>query len=127
MGFCKYCQREHNIGFISTRLAGSDGVSLKTEKWARFFEKEGLSCFYFAGEVDPDPNCSQNLPKAHFKHPQVLEIHKSSFGVSTRQRALTQQIQAIKHKDDIYRFTACPSPSISPWASLLPKSYRKQV
>ena len=68
MSYCEYCARGHNIGFISTRLAGIDGVSLETEKWA------------------------------YFKHPQILPIHKASFGVSTRQRALTRQIKAIKHK-----------------------------
>ena len=41
-----------NVGFVSTRLAGTDGVSLEAAKWASIFEKEGLSCFYFAGECD---------------------------------------------------------------------------
>ena len=45
----------HNIGFISTRFAGTDGVSLETKKWARVLEKERFHCFYFAGELDLDP------------------------------------------------------------------------
>ena len=41
-----------NAGFISTRIAGTDGVSLEIEKWADIFQKEGFNCFYFAGELD---------------------------------------------------------------------------
>ena len=58
MAYCEYCAREHNAGFVSTRFAGTDGVSLETEKWADIFEKEGLNCFYFAGELDRDPERS---------------------------------------------------------------------
>ena len=30
-----------NVGFISTRIAGTDGVSLELEKWADVFRKFG--------------------------------------------------------------------------------------
>ena len=40
-----------NVGFISTRIAGTDGVSLETAKWADVLTKEGFSCFYFAGKL----------------------------------------------------------------------------
>ena len=40
--------KSRNIGFISTRLAGTDGVSLETAKWAEVLEKEGFTCFYMA-------------------------------------------------------------------------------
>ena len=32
-----------NIGFISTRIAGTDGVSLELEKWADVFRREGFN------------------------------------------------------------------------------------
>ena len=35
MTYCDYCSRDHNVGFVSTRIAGTDGVSLEAEKWAR--------------------------------------------------------------------------------------------
>jgi len=41
-----------NIGFISTRIAGTDGVSLEIEKWATVLERNGFNCYYFAGELD---------------------------------------------------------------------------
>ena len=44
-----------NIGFISTRLYGVDGVSLETDKWAEVLESAGHHCFYFAGKLDHPP------------------------------------------------------------------------
>ena len=41
MGDLKECYQTKNIGFISTCLAGTDGVSLETNKWADVFESEG--------------------------------------------------------------------------------------
>lgn len=43
MGVCPYCGKVHNVGFMATRLAGTDGVSLETEKWTRVFEDAGWS------------------------------------------------------------------------------------
>ncbi len=34
-----------NIGFVSTRFAGIDGVTLESSKWADVFEKNGYNCF----------------------------------------------------------------------------------
>jgi len=106
MAFCKYCGREHNVGFVSTRFAGTDGVSLETEKWAQVFEKEGLDCFYFAGEVDRDPGRSHVVAEAHFKHAAINEIHQHSFGHQKRPRGITQKIWEAKHrlKDHLYEF-----------------------
>ena len=58
MRTCPFCGSTHNVGFISTRFAGTDGVSLETAKWADVFQKEGFSCFYFAGELDRPPDHS---------------------------------------------------------------------
>ncbi|MBW1994507.1 MAG: glycosyltransferase family 1 protein, partial [Deltaproteobacteria bacterium] len=44
-----------HVGFISTRIAGTDGVSLEIGKWAHVMESFGLKCFYFAGELDRSP------------------------------------------------------------------------
>ncbi len=37
--------RSLRIGFISTRLEGTDGVSLETEKWAIILERAGHNVF----------------------------------------------------------------------------------
>ena len=99
----------HNIGFISTRFAGTDGVSLETEKWTRVFEKERFHCFYFAGELDREPSVSYRVPKAHFMEPEIRNIFNIAFGPEAngvRDRRLTTQIQEIKEhlKDQLYAF-----------------------
>ena len=106
MAFCEYCNREHNVGFVSTRIAGTDGVSLETEKWAQLFEKEELKCFYFGGELDRPLDNSYHLAEAHFIHPEIKKISRSVFGVTRRDRTITQKIHKIKEKikDHLYDF-----------------------
>ncbi len=95
-----------NVGFISTRLAGTDGVSLETEKWAKVFEKEGFTCFYFAGELDTPPDRSYLLDEAHFSHPDIKDIYENCFGVLVRGRYITKKIYDVKEiiKNHLYKF-----------------------
>ncbi len=65
-----------NAGFISTRLAGMDGVSMETKKWGDIFEKEGFNCFFMASELDFPAERSFVVEKAHFTHPEIKEIYK---------------------------------------------------
>lgn len=106
MTYCKTCGKRHHVGFVSTRFAGTDGVSLETEKWADVFRREGYNCFYFAGELDRPSQSSCLVKEAHFKHPEIRDIYKSVFGVQTRKRSVTQQIHASKErlKDHLYKF-----------------------
>ena len=100
--------RRYNIGFISTRLAGMDGVSLETRKWAAVFEQKGVPCFYMAGELDHPTDRSFLVAEAHFNHPEIQQIQKACFGVRTRKPEVTQQIHAMKDylKKQIYAFIA---------------------
>ena len=93
-------------GIVSTRLAGTDGVSLEAAKWAKVFEEEGFTCFYFAGELDRPLERSYLAPEAHFTHPKVQEIQEESFGVTKRDRSLTQKVHELSHilKDHLYAF-----------------------
>ena len=93
-------------GIVSTRLAGTDGVSLEAAKWAKVFEEEGFTCFYFAGELDRPLERSYLAPEAHFTHPKVHEIQEESFGVTKRDRSLTQKVHELSHilKDHLYAF-----------------------
>jgi hypothetical protein len=77
-------EKVKNVGFIATRIAGTDGVSLELEKWANIFEKFGLNCFYFAGELDRPPERSYLVEEAHFTHPEVKALHNKIFGVTRR-------------------------------------------
>ena len=99
-------RRTNHVGFITTRLAGTDGVSLETAKWADVFEKEGFTCFYMAGELDRPPDRSFLVEEAHFRHPAIEDINKECFGVRTRKPSVTRKIQQIKDrlKEQIYAF-----------------------
>ncbi len=106
MGYCTNCQRNHNVGFISTRFSGTDGVSLEAAKWAEVFEKAGFSIYYFAGELDRPPEISFLVEEAHFQHPDIKEVFRNCFGARVRNRSVTQKIYDLKRKlkDDLYRF-----------------------
>jgi glycosyltransferase involved in cell wall biosynthesis len=100
------CVKPRNFGFISTRLAGTDGVSLEALKWAAILESEGYTCFYFAGELDCPAQRSYLVSEAHFKHPEIRDIYQNCFGVQIRKRHITRKIHQIKSrlKDHLYRF-----------------------
>jgi mannosylglucosylglycerate synthase len=68
-----------HIGFVSTRLAGTDGVSLETAKWVTVLERLGHTCYYFAGQVDWPAERSRVVPEAFFGHNAVDEINHVSF------------------------------------------------
>ena len=94
------------VGFISTRIAGTDGVSLEIEKWADVFETEGFTCYYFAGELDRPEHLSHLVPEAHFTHPDIKDVYQRSFGATLRNREVSKKIYhlAIKLKDELYEF-----------------------
>ena len=106
MAYCSFCGRNHNVGFVSTRFAGTDGVSLETAKWADVFERVGFSCFYLAGELDRPPESSFLVEEAHFQHPDIKDVFRNCFGARVRGRFVTQKIYELKRKlkDDLYRF-----------------------
>ncbi len=106
MNTCLFCGLTHRVGFISTRFAGTDGVSLETAKWADVFQKEGFSCFYFGGELDRPPECSYLVEAAHFTHPDIKDIYNNCFGIHKRDRRITQKIHTVKEglKDELYAF-----------------------
>ena len=59
-----------NIGFISTRFAGTDGVTLESGKWAEVLEASGHKCFWLAGELNKDSEKGILVEEAHFRHTQ---------------------------------------------------------
>ncbi len=95
-----------NIGFISTRIAGTDGVSLEIHKWAEVLTGFGFNCFYFAGELDRPQDVSFLVEEAHFDHPDIQSIHGDVFGKRQRTRETSDRIQKIKEhlKTCLYQF-----------------------
>ena len=85
-----------HVGFISTRLVGTDGVSLEAEKWCNTLSNLGLECFYFAGECDTPPERSVVIPEAHFTHPTILELTTALFAGPRRNHATTLEVARLK-------------------------------
>jgi hypothetical protein len=119
------------IGFISTRFAGNDGVSLESAKWASVFERIGHECFYFCGEGDRAEEKSYLVPEAFYRHPtidainkvvyagnwgdmhevsvthpEIIELHQDYFSTYIRPAQITKQIQDLKDylKEHLYKF-----------------------
>ena len=68
------------IGFISTRLAGTDGVSLETHKWAEVATRLGHQVFYCAGKLDEEAPSPTLIPELHFEDPEAEAISQMVFG-----------------------------------------------
>jgi len=68
-----------NIGFVSTRLAGTDGVSLETAKLASILARMGHQVFYCAGELEAEGPPGLQVPEMHFAHPRARRIHDEAF------------------------------------------------
>lgn len=97
-----------HIGFVSTRFAGTDGVSLETTKWATVLERMGHTCFYFAGQCEHPPERSYVVPEAFFSHPDIDSINTIAFSSYIRPPEISQRIHDLKiHlKDHLYAFTS---------------------
>jgi len=95
-----------NIGFISTRFQGTDGVSLETEKWAEVLGRMGYECYYFSGLSDRDPGRTMTVPEAHFEDPIIKKIEENCFKVYRRTSETTGVIHSIRRhlKSSIYKF-----------------------
>ncbi len=88
-------KRVRHVAFISTRIAGTDGVSLETKKWADVLRRMGMECSFIAGECDEPANRTRVIEEAHFNHPEIRAINKEAFGQQIRTAALTQRIVAM--------------------------------
>ena len=86
-----------HIGFISTRIAGTDGVSLEIAKWAAVLGQMGHKCFYFAGELDRASDRCFRCGLAHFNHPRIIEITRRSFGAAAGSEPIHEMIRDCAH------------------------------
>jgi glycosyltransferase involved in cell wall biosynthesis len=95
-----------NIGFISTRLAGNDGVSLETGKWASVLEAEGHNCYCYAGRHDYPESRSMCVPEAFFNHPENAWINERIWGKTARTPLISHRIRELRTylKKTLYDF-----------------------
>ncbi|MGD8251556.1 MAG: glycosyltransferase family 4 protein [Desulfobacterales bacterium] len=86
------------IGFVSTRFAGTDGVTLEAAKWAEVLGESGHRCFWFAGELDRNPADSLLVPEAHFQSETNQRISEAVFGKPGRRPAVTDAIHDLRSR-----------------------------
>ncbi len=90
--------RRRRIGFIATRISGTDGVSLETRKWSDVLQRMGFECFYIAGQSDRPAERSVIIEEAHFLHPTIQEINSQAFGTERRSERLTTLILDLAYR-----------------------------
>ncbi len=86
------------IGFISTRLNGTDGVSLEVEKWAAVLRRMGHELFYCAGELGGYAAGGTLIPQLHFEHQSIFILSQRAFGADGKEQdgeKLADQIYAL--------------------------------
>ncbi|RLC67476.1 MAG: glycosyltransferase family 1 protein, partial [Chloroflexi bacterium] len=95
-----------NVGFVSTRLSGTDGVSLEAAKWVEILTGLGHECFYFAGESEWPEERSYVAPEAHFEHPDIRAINVDLFDNYTRSPETSRRVRGVTEhlKSHLYKF-----------------------
>ncbi len=96
-----------HIGFVGTRFAGTDGVSLESAKWAQVLWDHRHVSYWYGGKLDRSPDISMSVPQAYFGHPDNVWINERVFGARTRSPEVTRRIYAIADylKGTLYEFT----------------------
>ncbi len=97
-----------NIGFVSTRFAGTDGVSLESAKWAQLLWDHQHISYWFAGVLDRHSSISMEVPEAFFDHEENKWINERIFGKQIRSPYVTGRIHALRDylKVKLYEFLA---------------------
>jgi glycosyltransferase involved in cell wall biosynthesis len=95
-----------NFGFVSTRFAGTDGVSLESAKWAEVLWEDRHISYWYAGLNDRHPGISMCVPEAHFGHPEVAWINARVWGQTRRGRLVSKRLRVLADylKSTLYRF-----------------------
>lgn len=95
-----------NIGFISTRFAGTDGVSLESAKWAEIFWENRHVSYWYAGRLDRAPNISMCIPEAWFHHPDNEWINEHLWSNGHRTSEVSRRIHDLAEylKTTLYEF-----------------------
>ena len=95
-----------NIGFVSTRFAGQDGVSLESAKWAEVLWEDRHVSYWYSGQSDRDPDISHIVPEAYFGFPENKWINERIWGKDQRDRFVTERIRNLADylKSTLYQF-----------------------
>ncbi len=67
------------IGFIATRLRGTDGVTLEVGKWSKVLQRLGHEIFYCAGELGGYAKDGTLIPELHFADQTIQALSRRAF------------------------------------------------
>ncbi|MCB1061528.1 MAG: glycosyltransferase family 4 protein [Verrucomicrobiae bacterium] len=84
-----------NIGFVSTRFAGTDGVSLESAKWAEVLWADGHVSYWYSGNSDRASEVSMCVPEAHFSHPEIAWINAQLWNRTTRPSLVSHRVRVM--------------------------------
>ena len=88
-------KKSWRVAFVSTRISGTDGVSLEIDKWATVLERMGVECFYITGQSDRPADRTALIEEASFNHPEILDISEQAFHTEIRSEHLTNEIKRM--------------------------------
>ncbi len=99
-------QDRYNMGFVSSRFAGTDGVTMESAKWAEVLRDFGHKSFWFAGKLDIPEDQSLLVPEAFFEHPENVWINTQIWQTLHRSQEVTRRIHEMVQtiKAGLYRF-----------------------
>ncbi|MDP0501069.1 MAG: glycosyltransferase family 4 protein [Verrucomicrobiota bacterium JB022] len=84
-----------NFGFVSTRFAGTDGVSLESAKWAHVLWHDRHISYWYSGLSDRAGDVSMCIPEAHFGHPEVQWINERIWSSTRRSPLVSRRIRDL--------------------------------
>ncbi len=94
------------IGMVSTRFAGTDGVSLESTKWAEVLIHDQHTCYWYSGRSDRPADISFCIPEANFGHPENVWINENIWGHASRPPLVSRRIRDMAEylKSTLYDF-----------------------
>ncbi len=97
---------QEKVGFVSTRFAGTDGVSLESAKWAEVLWEDQHVSFWYGGRLDRAPSVSMCIPEAYFHHPENDWINEQLWGHTRRSGVASTRIRDLAEylKETLYEF-----------------------
>ena len=91
-----YAEHEfRRVGFVATRISGTDGVSLEIGKWSEIFQRLGFDCRYIAGKSDRASEDTFLIEEADFQYPEIEQINRECFGRRLRSEATSKKLHEL--------------------------------
>lgn len=89
-------KQHFRIGFVASRLAGTDGVSLEAQKWRDVLQRMGCECFCFCSRTEWPEDKAYLSPEASLSHQDIWEINRSLFERKQRTPSTGKQVTSLK-------------------------------